>query len=61
MRSGGPERTTRRCEEIPTPAPYLREALTFAEFEPGIYDVVESYEGSRDTVPSSRLGSTPGT
>jgi quinol monooxygenase YgiN len=45
----------------PTPAPYLREALTFAEFEPGIYDVVESYEGSRDTVPPSRLGSTPGT
>ena len=43
--------------EIPTPAPYLREALTFAEFEPGIYDAVESYEGSREhgTVLSARL------
>jgi quinol monooxygenase YgiN len=27
----------------PTPAPYLREALTFASFEPGVYEVVESY------------------
>jgi quinol monooxygenase YgiN len=27
----------------PTPAPFLTEALTFATFEPGVYEVVESY------------------
>jgi hypothetical protein len=27
----------------PGPVPYLREALTIAKFEPGIYDVVESF------------------
>jgi quinol monooxygenase YgiN len=28
----------------PTPAPILREALTFAKFEPGMYEVVETFE-----------------
>ena len=27
----------------PTPEPYLKEALTFATFEPGAYEVVASY------------------
>jgi quinol monooxygenase YgiN len=27
----------------PAPTPFLREALTFATFEPGIYDVVETF------------------
>jgi hypothetical protein len=27
----------------PAPAPYLREALTIATFEPGRYEVVESF------------------
>ena len=27
----------------PTPVPFLQEALTFATFEPGIYDVVETF------------------
>ena len=27
----------------PGPVPYLQEALTIAKFEPGIYDVVESF------------------
>ena len=27
----------------PAPAPYLQEALTIAKFEPGMYEVVESY------------------
>jgi hypothetical protein len=27
----------------PGPAPYLQEALTIATFEPGTYDVVESF------------------
>ena len=27
----------------PTPLPFLQEALTFATFEPGIYDVVETF------------------
>jgi hypothetical protein len=27
----------------PTPAPFLREALTFATFEPGMYEVVETF------------------
>jgi hypothetical protein len=27
----------------PTPAPLLREAMTFATFEPGAYEVVETF------------------
>jgi quinol monooxygenase YgiN len=27
----------------PAPLPYLREALTFATFEPGMYEVVETF------------------
>jgi quinol monooxygenase YgiN len=27
----------------PAPAPYLQQALTIAKFEPGMYEVVESY------------------
>ena len=27
----------------PGPVPYLEEALTIAKFEPGMYDVVESF------------------
>lgn len=30
----------------PTPAPFLVEALTFATFEPGMYEVVETFEPS---------------
>lgn len=29
--------------EDPAPLPYLREALTIAKFEPGMYEVVETY------------------
>jgi quinol monooxygenase YgiN len=32
--------------ENPTPIPYLQEALTIAKFEPGIYEVVESFSAS---------------
>jgi hypothetical protein len=32
----------------PAPLPYLQEALTMATFEPGIYDVVESFAPARD-------------
>jgi quinol monooxygenase YgiN len=28
----------------PTPLPYLREALTIATFEPGMYEVVKTFE-----------------
>ena len=34
----------------PGPAPYLQEALTIATFEPGIYDVVESFAPPRDVI-----------
>ena len=34
----------------PGPVPYLQEALTIAKFEPGIYDVVESFAPPRDAV-----------
>ena len=27
----------------PTPVPILREATTFATFEPGVYEVVETF------------------
>jgi quinol monooxygenase YgiN len=30
----------------PAPAPYLHEALTIAKFEPGVYEVVETYQPS---------------
>ena len=30
----------------PAPLPYLQEALTIAKFEPGIYEVVETYSAS---------------
>ena len=29
--------------EDPTPLPYFQKALTFAKFEPGIYEVVETF------------------
>ena len=34
----------------PGPVPYLQEALTIARFEPGIYDVVESFAPPRDDI-----------
>jgi quinol monooxygenase YgiN len=40
-------RTTEDYEAMrkdPTPLPYLQEALTIARFEPGMYEVVESFE-----------------
>jgi hypothetical protein len=30
----------------PAPLPYLQEALTIAKFEPGTYEVVETYSAS---------------
>jgi hypothetical protein len=30
----------------PAPLPYLEEALTIAKFEPGTYEVVETYSAS---------------
>ena len=30
----------------PAPAPFLREALTIAKFEPGMYEVVETFSPS---------------
>ena len=34
----------------PGPTPYLQEALTIAKFEPGIYDVVESFAPPSDEI-----------
>src|SRR5258706_7610833 len=34
----------------PGPFPYLQEALTIATFEPGIYDVVESFAPPSDEI-----------
>jgi quinol monooxygenase YgiN len=30
----------------PTPLPYLQQALAIAKFDPGMYEVVESYSGT---------------
>jgi len=30
----------------PAPLPYLQQALTIAKFEPGMYEVVETYSGT---------------
>jgi hypothetical protein len=30
----------------PAPLPYLQRALTIATFEPGVYEVVETYSGT---------------
>jgi hypothetical protein len=32
--------------ENPAPLPYLQEALEIAKFDPGMYEVVETYSGS---------------
>jgi quinol monooxygenase YgiN len=32
--------------ENPAPLPYLRQALAIAKFDPGMYEVVETYSGS---------------
>jgi len=32
-----------QMRQDPTPAPFLQEAMTLAKFEPGIYDVVETF------------------
>jgi hypothetical protein len=32
-----------RMRKDPAPAPFLQEALTFATFEPGSYEVVETF------------------
>ena len=32
----------------PGPVPYLQEALTIARFDPGVYDVIESFAPPRD-------------
>ena len=36
----------------PAPLPYLQQALAIAQFDPGIYEVVETYSPS---TPESRL------
>jgi hypothetical protein len=32
--------------ENPAPLPYFQEALTIAKFDPGMYEVVETYAGT---------------
>jgi len=32
--------------ENPAPLPYLQQALSIAKFDPGIYEVVETYSGT---------------
>ncbi len=32
--------------ENPAPLPYLQQALAIAHFEPGMYEVVETYSGA---------------
>ena len=32
----------------PAPLPYLAQALAFAEFEPGLYEVVETFSGDKE-------------
>lgn len=34
--------------EDPTPLPYFQKALTFAKFEPGVYEVVETFSTSNE-------------
>ena len=41
----------------PGPVPYLQEALTIAKFEPGIYDVVESFAPRPDPISWTLSGS----
>jgi quinol monooxygenase YgiN len=45
-----------RMRKDPAPAPFLQEALTFATFEPGSYEVVETFAPPGSQV---RLGSVP--
>jgi quinol monooxygenase YgiN len=36
----------RAMRENPAPLPYLQQALAIAKFDPGMYEVVETYSGS---------------
>jgi hypothetical protein len=43
-------RTTEDYEAMrkdPAPLPYLQEALTIAKFEPGMYEVVETFTATK--------------
>jgi len=45
--------------ENPASLPYLQQALAIAKFDPGMYEVVETYSGTRKAAPandSSRNG-----
>jgi quinol monooxygenase YgiN len=45
--------------ENPAPLPYLQQALAIAKFDPGMYEVVETYSGTRKAAAandSSRNG-----
>jgi quinol monooxygenase YgiN len=35
-----------KMRENPAPLPYLQQALAIAKFDPGMYEVVETYSGS---------------
>ncbi len=37
--------------ENPAPLPYLQQALSFAKFDPGMYEVVENYSGTETGAP----------
>jgi hypothetical protein len=43
MRSGAVPKTTKRCGTIRRPHLNLQQALALAEFEPGMYEVVETF------------------
>ena len=34
----------------PAPPPYLAQALAFAKFEPGFYEVVETFSGNEELI-----------
>jgi quinol monooxygenase YgiN len=36
--------------ENPAPLPYLQQALAIAKFDPGMYEVVESYSGTESEI-----------
>ena len=39
--------------ENPAPLPYLQQALAIARFDPGMYEVVETYSGTRNAAPAN--------
>jgi hypothetical protein len=45
--------------ENPAPLPYLQQALAIAKFDPGMYEVVDTYSGSASEILNPSIAGRP--